>query len=121
MLHSRYIDFSLSYPECIVIIDCFHISVHLNTGIIFYHTKFNINLCDFFCNDLLNIYFCRTLSTFYPERWESGLIHQFAKLAYSYRVPGVRIPPSPQHNKNHAISVVFYLEQTESSLLAFGM
>ena len=30
------------------------------------------------------------------ERWESGLIHQFAKLAYSIRVPGVRIPPSPQ-------------------------
>jgi hypothetical protein len=34
------------------------------------------------------------------ERWESGLIHQFAKLAYSIRVPGVRIPLSPQH-KNH--------------------
>ena len=32
------------------------------------------------------------------ERWESGLIHQFAKLAYSIRVPGVRIPPSPQPN-----------------------
>ena len=35
-----------------------------------------------------------------PERWESGLIHQFAKLAYSIRVPGVRIPPSPQSTRN---------------------
>ncbi len=36
------------------------------------------------------------------ERWESGLIHQFAKLAYSIRVPGVRIPPSPQPNPKPA-------------------
>ena len=30
------------------------------------------------------------------ERWESGLIQQFAKLSYSIRVPGVRIPLSPR-------------------------
>ncbi len=43
----------------------------------------------------LFFYFCRALSQ--PERWESGLIHQFAKLAYPVRVPGVRIPPSPPY------------------------
>ncbi len=41
------------------------------------------------------VYFCPTTK----ERWESGLIHKFAKLAYSYRVPGVRIPPSPQSDE----------------------
>ncbi len=29
------------------------------------------------------------------ERWPSGRRHQIANLAYSYRVPRVRIPPSP--------------------------
>ena len=43
------------------------------------------------------------------ERWESGLIHQFAKLAYPIRVPGVRIPLSPQKNKDPAASGIFIL------------
>ena len=43
-----------------------------------------------------------------PERWESGLIHKFAKLAYSIRVPGVRIPPSPQNTQKPAAKVAGY-------------
>ena len=49
-------------------------------------------------------------------RWVSGLNQQFAKLPYSIRVPGVRIPPSPQPNKNHAERRGFVLSGTVKNL-----
>ena len=53
---------------------------------------------------------CKWQSIFYfciacKERWESGLIHQFAKLTYLQWVPGVRIPPSPQKRYKKLVSL----------------
>ena len=64
------------------------------------------------------IYFCPAPPQADPERWESGLIHQFAKLAYSIRVPGVRIPPSPQSIQKPAAEVAgkFFYDCGESLL-----
>ena len=53
-----------------------------------------------------------------PERWESGLIHQFAKLTYSIRVPGVRIPPSPQSKATLGESRGFFICPGVESLLS---
>ena len=48
-----------------------------------------------------------TISVNVLVRWESGLIHQFAKLAYGFTVPGVRIPPSPQPSLVHLRTGLF--------------
>ena len=40
------------------------------------------------------------------ERWESGLIHQFAKLAYPNGVPRVRIPLSPRLVDFNGLSLI---------------